>query len=62
LGWEPLKSIREKAKAKLMYKIWNKMGPESLTNLFTYKSGMTNFTNFGAFPVVFVYHNLEQIT
>ena len=43
LGWEPLQSIREKAKAKLMYKILNKMGPESLTNLFTYKSGMTNY-------------------
>jgi hypothetical protein len=43
LGLEPLKSIREKAKAKLMYKILNKMGPESLTNLFTYKSEMTNY-------------------
>jgi hypothetical protein len=43
LGWDGLQSIREKAKAKLMYKILNKMGPESLTNLFTYKSGMTNY-------------------
>jgi hypothetical protein len=44
LSWEPLKSMREKAKAKIMYKIWNKMGPESLTNLFTYtESGMTNY-------------------
>jgi hypothetical protein len=59
LGWEPLKSMREKAKAKLMYKFFNKMGPQSLTNFFTYKGGMTNY---GTFPVVFVYHNLEQIT
>ena len=34
LGWEPLKSMPEKAKAKLTYKILNIMGPESLTNLY----------------------------
>ena len=38
LGWEPLKLMRKRAKAKLMYKTLNKMGPESLTNLFTYIS------------------------
>ena len=42
LGWEELKLMRQKAKAKLMYKILNNMGPESLTNLFTYKSEVTN--------------------
>jgi hypothetical protein len=38
LGWEPLKTERKKAKAKMMYKVLNKMGPKSLTNLFSYKS------------------------
>ena len=42
LGWEPLKLMRKKAKAKLMYKTLNKMGPESLANLFTYKSEVTS--------------------
>ncbi len=42
LDWEPLKLMRKKAKAKLMYKTLNKMGPESLTNLFTYKREVTN--------------------
>ena len=42
LDWEPLKLMRKKAKAKLMYKILNKMGPESLANLFTYKSEVTS--------------------
>ncbi len=42
LDWEPFKLMRKKAKAKLMYKTFNKMGPESLTNLFTYKSEATN--------------------
>lgn len=32
LCWKPL----EKYKAKIMYKLFNKMGPKSLTNLFTY--------------------------
>ena len=54
LGWKPLKTERKKSKAKIMYKLLNKMGPKSLTNLFTYKSEVTNF---GTFQVVFVYHN-----
>ena len=49
LGWVPLKTERKKAKAKMMYKILNKMGPESLTTLFTYKGEMTN-------------HNLRDIS
>ena len=43
LGWEPLKTMRKRVKVKMMYKILNKMGPESLTDLFTYKSEMTNY-------------------
>ena len=43
LGWKPLKTERKKGKAKIMYKLLNKMGPKSLTNLFTYKSEMTNY-------------------
>ena len=34
LGWEPLKAERKKAKAKLMFKLLNGMGPKSLSNLF----------------------------
>ena len=34
---------RKKAKAKIMYKLLNKMGPKSLTNLFSYKSEKTNY-------------------
>jgi hypothetical protein len=54
LGWKPLKTERKKSKAKIMYKLLNKMGPKSLSNLFTYKGEVTNF---GTFQVVFVYHN-----
>jgi hypothetical protein len=35
--------MRKKAKAKMMFKILNGMGSESLTDLFTYKSEMTNY-------------------
>jgi hypothetical protein len=31
LGWEPLKQQRVKAKAKLMFKMLNNMGPNSLS-------------------------------
>jgi hypothetical protein len=43
LVWKPLKTERKKSKAKIMYKLLNKMGPKSLTNLFTYKSEVTNY-------------------
>ncbi len=43
LGWQPLKAERKKAKAKMMYKVLNKMGPKSLANLFTYKNEKTNY-------------------
>ena len=43
LGWKTLKVERKKAKAKMMYKLLNDMGPQSLTNLFTYKGEMTSY-------------------
>jgi hypothetical protein len=43
LGWKPLKTERKKSKAKIMYKLLNKMGPKSLNNLFTYKGEVTNY-------------------
>ena len=43
LDWKPLKTERIKAKSKLMFKLLNKMGPKSLTDLFTFKSEMTNY-------------------
>ena len=43
LGWEPLKTERKKAKAKIMDKVLNKMGPKSLANLFSYKCEKTNY-------------------
>jgi hypothetical protein len=43
LGWEPLKTERKKAKAKMMYKVLNKMGHKSLTNLFSHKCEKTNY-------------------
>ena len=43
LGWKTLEVERKKAKAKMMYKLLDNMGPESLTNLFTYKDNMTNY-------------------
>ena len=53
LGWEPLNIMRRKAKAKLMYKILNKVAPKPLPKLFTYKNEITNFETF---PPAFVYH------
>ena len=32
-GWEPLDITRKKAKARMMHKSLNNIGPESLTNL-----------------------------
>ena len=42
-GWEPLSMERKKAKAKMMFKISNNMGPRSLTDLFLYKSEKTEY-------------------
>ena len=38
-----LKVERRKARAKMMYKLLNNMCPQSLPNLFTYKSEMTSY-------------------
>ena len=35
LDWKPLQTERKKTKAKIMYKVLNKTGPKSLTNLFS---------------------------
>ena len=43
LGWKTLEVERKKAKAKMMYKLLNNMGPQSLTNLFTYKDELTSY-------------------
>ena len=42
LGWEPLKEQREKAKAKIMFKTLNNMGPNCLKELFTFKKEILN--------------------
>ena len=43
LGWKTLKVERKKAKAKMMYKLLNNMGPQSLTDLFTNKGEMISY-------------------
>ena len=43
LDWNTLETERKKAKAKMMYKLLNDMGPKSLTNLFTYKGEITKY-------------------
>lgn len=43
LGWKPLKTKRKKAKAKVVFKLFNKMGPKSLPYLSTPKVEMTNY-------------------
>ena len=43
LGWKTLEAERKKAKAKMMYKLLNNMGVQSLTKLFTYKDEVTSY-------------------
>ena len=43
LGWQPLQAERKKAKAKLMLKLLNEMGPKSLSNRFNYKNELTDY-------------------
>ena len=43
LGWEPLDITRKKAKARMMYKTLNNIGPESLTKLFHCKNETTKY-------------------
>lgn len=42
LGWETLEAQRKKNKAKLMFKVLNNLGPQSLTDLFINKRDITN--------------------
>ena len=44
LGWGPVEAEkkRAKAKAKLMFKLLNEMGPKSLSNLFNHKNELTD--------------------
>ena len=39
LGWEPLKQQRKKAKAKMMFKTLNNMGPNSLKKTIYFRKG-----------------------
>jgi hypothetical protein len=69
LGWKTLKVERKKAKAKIMYKLLNNMGPQSLTNLFTYNAHInglpgeytpgTTGGNEGEFGILSVYSACE---
>ena len=43
LAGKTLEIERKRAKAKMMYKLLNNMGPQSLTNLFTYKDEVTSY-------------------
>ena len=43
LGWETLEAQRKKNKAKLMFKVLNNLGPQSLTDLFFNKRDITNY-------------------
>ena len=43
LGSKPLSTERKTARAKVMFKILNKMGPRSVTDLFPYKSEKTEY-------------------
>lgn len=43
LGWETVEAQRKKNKAKLMFKVLNNLGPQSLTDLFTNKRDITNY-------------------
>ena len=61
LGRESLKTERKKAKAKTMHKIFNKMSPKSLANLFSHKSEKTDYITFEGYQVISAYQNLVLI-
>ena len=52
LGWEPLKQQRKKAKAKMMFKTLNNMGPNSLKKLFTFKKEILNHSLRGSSSLI----------
>ena len=43
LGWEPLKTRRDKSKVKQMYKVLNDLAPSSLATLFVRKRNITEY-------------------
>ena len=43
LGWETIEVQKKKAKAKLMFKLLNNLGPKSLTKHFTKKCEVTKY-------------------
>ena len=43
LNWEPLKVQRKRANSKMMFKILNNMGPKCLSNLFTFRSDVSDY-------------------
>ena len=43
MGGKPLKTERKNSEAKIMYTFLNKIGPKSLTNVFTCKCEVTNY-------------------
>ena len=49
LGWEPLITERKKTKAKMMYKVLNKMGPKSLKNISSYQYEKSKLSPSGHF-------------
>ena len=52
LGWEPLKQQRKKAKAKMMFKTLNNMGPNSLKKLFIFKKEILNHSLCGSSSLI----------
>ena len=52
LGWEPLKQQRKKAKAKMMFKKLNNMGPNSLKKLFIFKKEILNHSLCGSSSLI----------
>ena len=52
LGWESLKQQRKKAKAKMMFKTLNNMGPNSLKKLFTFKKEILNYSLRGSSSLI----------
>ena len=60
LGWEPLTAERKKAKAKLMFKVLNKMCPKSL-NFLPIKVRCQIMIS-GTSHVLFIYHSHVPIT
>jgi hypothetical protein len=55
LGWEPSKTERKKAKAKMMYKVLNMIWVPNHLLIFFHTKVRKQITTFGKFQVVLVY-------